>query len=305
MIRNCSTAGGYVITRPKPITYNAIDEPHTITLMSDLHIGAIDTDYECIDTELKRAQEEGHRILLNGDLFDLIFPVDHKRFRPDTLHPHIQGRADILNATLEMAYDVLSPYKDSIDMIGLGNHESAAEKYHSVDIIALLLDRLATDNRRIAYGGYTGFVKYQFEKSTGNNRLPLVIYYHHGSGGSAPVTRGMIDFNRKQTWVDADVIWLAHKHNRLSDATPQRMRCPVTGDDPIIEEVRCIMTGGYRRSGLGQSQEEIQKMGRRSNYAIDGGMSPQGIGGARLIIRVKEHRSTERRHIYKYMEVIQ
>lgn len=275
------------IVRPKTrLKLEKRNDPAGITLISDLHIGAHNVNYDAIYADLKDAADNGDRILINGDVLDLILPSDSKRYSPDALHPRLHGRRDVLSAGVEMAAEILSPYANQIDMIGLGNHEDAVTKYHSVDPIMMLIDKLRVDckdGHEIAYGGYTGFVDYRISfPGTGGKRM--VIYYHHGSGGASPVTKGIIDFDRKASWVDSDVVWLGHKHNRISDSTPQRMRCPMEGDAPVFDQQVMVMTGGYMSTYYGQSQEDVLKNGRKTSYAAAWGLAPQSPGGSRLLI---------------------
>jgi len=259
-------------------------EPFRLHLMSDLHIGAANVDYDLIAREIAAAKASGARVAINGDVFDAILPKDHRRFKPDCLHPLIQGRPDILDAAIEMASDIFSPIKEQIDVIGMGNHESAVEKYHSTDLIARLIRRLGGAAQ---YGGYEGYIVYRIRKKSPRTKscAALIVYYHHGGGGAAPVTKGMIDFARKGVWVDSDVVWLGHKHNRIVDSTPLRMRCPHIGDEPVYDKQVFIMTGGYMVRGT-QTSAEVMDGGRRSSYAEDAGLAPQATGGVELLVKV-------------------
>lgn len=136
----------------------------------------------------------------------------------------------------------------------------------------------------INHGGYTGFLDYRYSDAH-NNAQRFVIWYHHGMGGGAPVTKGMIDLHRTG-WVDANVIWLGHKHVRVTSHI-QTMHCPYRGKQPVMKDVRQVITGSYFNTYRSQSQEQIRKHGRRSNYAADRGLQPQGMGGMRLIVTTK------------------
>lgn len=286
--------GGLVIARPMPIYWEEFGQPLGHTFMSDLHIGSVHTDYELIKKELQFAKEKGDRIAINGDVFDLILPSDHKRFKADVLHPRMLGRTNIVNEAIKWATELFTPVVDLIDGIGCGNHETALEKHHSYDpILALIyeLEKVRKAEGIIHHLGYTGFIDYRYRyksrtqrAKTNSNSKRFVPYYHHGAGGSAPVTKGMIDFNRKDVWVVADAIWFGHKHNRLMDHI-YRMSCPESGDQPRMHDVRHIMTGAYFDTYKGQSQQSIRKHGRRANYAADAGFAPQGKGGSRVEIR--------------------
>ncbi len=96
----------------------------------------------------------------------------------------------------------------------------------------------------------------------------------------------MIDLHRTQ-WVEAAVIWLGHKHTRIT-AHVQAMRCPLRGKQPILRDVRQVITGGYFHTYRSQAQDQIRQHGRRANYAADSAMAPQGQGGARLVVSVEQ-----------------
>ena len=256
--------------------------------MSDTHIGAAHVDYALIEKELERAADKNDRILLNGDVFDMILAKDMKRFVPGVLHPRLTRRDDIVNAAIEWAVEIFGPYANLIDVIGIGNHEAVVSSRHSTDVARILIYELQKKVKKkdhvIHYGGYGGFVDYRFR---GSGKRRMVIHYYHGSGGSAPVTKGMIDFHRR-SWVEADVIWMGHKHNRLASGV-QTLRCPLHGDDLEIRDVRQIMTGAYFKTYVSQSQESLRKHGRQSHWAADMGFAPQMMGGARLEVVIVGH----------------
>lgn len=282
--------GGMHICRPKPLT-GKTGQKVGLRLMSDLHIGAGHCDYKLMERELDEAEEKGDRVLINGDLLDLILPKDAKRFTPGNAHPRIARRNDQVNAAIEWAVELLSPVAHLIDMVGIGNHEQKITHYHSVDPTLLVLYELEKIARArdpehvIHYGGYTGFVDYRLrdrgDADRGGSRW--VLYYHHGSGGAAPVTKGLIDFNRKDVFIDADMIWMGHKHNRLC-VSVEKIRCPQSGDNPDVRQVFHCMTGAYFQTYCGQSQASVRKHGRQSNYAADAGLAPGGKGGLRVVL---------------------
>lgn len=286
---NC---GGWVICRPAP-TYYTQGSAFGIQLMSDLHIGAANVNYGLIRHELAQAKSRGDRILLNGDIFDMILTRDTKRYTPVALHPKLQGRNNIINRAIQWAEHLLAPYADSIDMIGVGNHETTVEKHHNVDPTQALVEKLQAhvtkSDHVIHYGGYSGYVDYRFRYNYTDKKARkgccgkrYLIHYHHGSGGSSPITKGIGDLFRKQ-WVNADVHWIGHKHNRLN-LHIQAVDCPQSGDELIVRDVRQIMTGSYFDTYKAQSQSSLKRNGRRSNYAADMGLAPQGQGGARLTL---------------------
>lgn len=296
--------GGFITVRPAPISYHS---GNTIgfTMMSDLHIGAVNVDYALIKKELEEARKARDRININGDIFDFILPGDRKRYTADVLHPRLMNAGkDIIGAAIKWGVELLGPYADLIDMIGCGNHETSIDKYHSFDPISDLIEKLqplrTNKEHIIHHGGYSGFIDYRLRRKTGDSQngkhgsgaCRLVIFYHHGWGGSAPVTKGMIDFNRKDTYVDSDVIWMGHKHNRFTSHV-RKLSCPISGEGPAVRECRHIMTGSYSDTYIGQTQKSVWKHGRRASWAADCGFAPQGKGGARLLVTPRHTEKTE------------
>ena len=274
----------YFITR-KSLEYRKA-ELIGLTFISDIHIGAWNCDRVRLKRDLERAKEHGDRVNINGDVFDAIIPSDPKRYKPGALDPYLHGRSDILDAAVEMAVsdEFLGPYAKLIDSVSLGNHETVIEKIHSTDLIARLVRRLNRLGGDVKYAGTIGFVQYSFRKHRKGTLFN--IFYHHGKGADSPVTKGMIDFTRLATWVDADVIWIGHKHNKIANTDPIRLRCPREGDSPVECQQTWLMTGGYLKSTDGQTSDDALLNGRKSDYASDFGLRPQGRGGARLLIKM-------------------
>jgi len=241
-------------------------------LMSDLHLGAAATDENKIRRELKKAVDIDARILINGDLFDGILPKDMKRFTPSAVKSELQGKDALINRTVEYVANFLEPYKTHIDMIGVGNHETAILKHHSVDLVDLLLKQLDCEN--IKFGGYTGFVvyRYSYNSNDSSRTRTVCIFYNHGKGGSAPVTKGTIDFQRNSALVEgADIIWLGHNHQRNS-VINVKVGYDRSGNVRFRNE-HCVRTGSYMRF-----TEEM--------YAVNMGLSPLPHGGALATINI-------------------
>lgn len=243
---------------------------HVLNRVSDLHIGSATVDYSRLKDDLRRPG----RLAINGDIFEAIVPQDSKRFRAGELHRRLQGRTDILNASLDWAVELLSPVRSRIDYIGCGNHDTALEKHHSVDLVMLLCDRLS-----VRYGGYTGFADYRFRDANRHTQR-FVEFYHHGHGGGGSLGAGVNEFAKKLAFVDADLIWIGHRHHRIT-AHMRRLSCPLGGSQPRYRDVRYLMTGAYMDVWQGQKGKS-----RRSSYAEDAGLPPQGAGGARVHLEV-------------------
>lgn len=281
MHNNC--AGGLVVVRPPVINVPATWRVG-LTLLSDLHVGAATTDHDFLEDEVRLARRRGDWVAVNGDLGDLILAKDKKRFRPTALHPRLHGKDDIVGEVLSWTGEILGPVKDKLLMLGCGNHDDALSKHNSFDFVRQLVKDLRSRGSPVQYGGYAGFIDCRFNLGPGRTRERFVVFYHHGTGGGAALS-GVAGDAAKFAWVEgAQVLWLGHKHQRMS-VPLRRLSCPDRGHGPVEREVRFVRTGAYMRPYGGQSAASALGDGRLGNYAADGGYAPQSPGGARVVLQ--------------------
>lgn len=269
------SSGSVCVCRPAPL-----GPAGGLTLVSDLHLGSSLLDLDFLEAELWEVHRAGDRLLINGDVLDLILPSDKKRYLPAAIHPRLRGRDDLVGAVLEWAEELLAPHVDRIDLIGCGNHDAQLEKAGSFDPVYELVRRLnlrCTPGHKIAYGGYCGFVEYKFLPPY---KQRFVIYYHHGWGAGGSLKQASGDLDRLLAQVEgADLFWLGHRHVKMQTHL-QRLRVGPRGVD--IREVRFVRTGSYLKPYGGRDSRSMLSSGRRGNYVADGGLPPQGLGGARV-----------------------
>ncbi len=272
-----------IICRPPPLLLPA---SHVIgkCLLSDLHIGSSLTDYSLIKKELEYARIHGYSIAINGDVFDFILPKDLKRYQPNALHKRLQGCNDIVNKSVDWAYEILQPYVHLIEMIGIGNHDNSLTVHHSTDAVLLLVQKLQKLNPFIHYGGYCGFIDNRYKLPTGKTAR-LVTYYHHGwEKGSSSLASAMTGLERiLSSYENVDLVWLGHLHVKVN-APLYRLSCPSSGHHVFQREVRYIRTGAYMDCHKTQSQASLKTHGRQGNYAADQAYRPYGKGGATVTI---------------------
>lgn len=280
-----------MITRLGPYEYSAGNNRFGFVLMSDLHIGADDTDIKRIRKDLDYAMENNCRILLNGDIAELIVFQDRKRYTPNVLDSGIAAQANQVDLHLDMAAEVLAPYASNIDMIGCGNHETAILKYHGTDFTRSLINRLVemTGCNQIAHGGYSGGLVMNFRRAGADRPSgchQYKIWYHHGFGGAAPVTKGMIDFSRVDTFVeDSDLNWMGHSHTRTAHQNLV-LRFPRQGSDFKYETKWGLRTSQYKKYG----KEQITKSGYyKPDWNRERGAPPMPSGGAYLWLTATDH----------------
>jgi hypothetical protein len=261
------------------ITLSDINDFAELGLISDPHFGASSQDPKALKKDFDRMK--GCLIGINGDVFDAILPSDLKRFDLRAVDPELLKICDELgmvplNAAVELAARFLEPYAHQIVWIGQGNHEAHVSKRHHVSLIPMLIAVLnERTGSKIQYGGWCGY--WHITLSRFGKRSGFTIYRHHGAGGSAPVTGGVIDFKRMMTWqMGVDALWIGHKHNRFH-VIDRKMGYVPERNETVEKDVHCIMTGSYLDTyGIAP--------GTKPSYAEGWNLSPQSKGGA--IIRL-------------------
>lgn len=184
-----------------------------VLLSADWHWDNPKSRLDCIERDLKLAQKVGAMVISCGDHFCAMQGKYDKRSSKDAIRPeHVDG--SYLDRLVETAAEFLMPYKDSMGLITVGNHETAIYNRHETCLTSRLVERLRAAGSPCRRGGYNGWLMFNSNyqgKSTGEGYR---LYYHHGSGGDSPVTQGTIAMSRVSQFVDADCILSGHLHTR-------------------------------------------------------------------------------------------
>lgn len=255
---------------------------HLFGLMSDIHLESPGHDKARFTHDMDTLANEGARILVNGDLFDGIFPTDRKRYSRagDTLNQDAQ-----VNELLDYAVQRLKPYADYIDYLGYGNHECSIVKFNNTDILALLqreLNKLRSPTlHTIQRGGYVGFVLLHFHRN-GSGVKRYLVYRDHGKGANAPVTKGIVNLQRLYATYDADLYWIGHSHTSVIDNASQ-WAIGVSSKGNMYQRQKVgIITPGYQKCFTEQKygENDFYKL----NFPEERFHAPTGLGYGRLDI---------------------
>lgn len=213
-----------------------------LALFSDVHYDSPDCDRETLKKHLDFCLKDGRYILFGGDLFDAILLKDIKR-----AVPHLVENTDAqLNKKLDDIYNFLKPYQSQILFMGRGNHEESVLKFNGLDVLSMLATMLNMgQEHKILVGNYANFLRFSAKDSSGKMCF-YDIYQHHGAGGNAPVTKGIIDWNRIGKSVCADLIWTGHRHNAIIDASDPILTINTQGDI-VMKNRQCIQTPTYQK----------------------------------------------------------
>jgi hypothetical protein len=181
----------------------------SVLLISDLHWDNPHCDRALLKRHLDEALEINAPVFVNGDLFCVMQgKYDRRKCKSDIRPEH--NTATYLDDLVETAIEWFAPYASILAVIGKGNHETAIIKNHETDLTDRLCAGLRTRySSKVICGGYGFWVHLKPDTNTPT----IKVYAHHGSGGGGPVTKGVIQTNRRQCMINgADVIWSGHIH---------------------------------------------------------------------------------------------
>jgi hypothetical protein len=194
-----------------------------VMFRSDAHEDSLGCDREKVLRHLDDAKARRAMIVDGGDIFDAMQGThDKRRGQGGTEIAPEYDRADYFDALVAERAVALQPYRHLFVMLARGNHETSVLRHAQTDLMARLVERLRAKGSQVQLGGYRNYLRVTIRRGkTAHQRL---IYHHHGSGGGAPVTKGMIQVNRRSTYLrDADIVVTGHDHNTF--LTPHVREC--------------------------------------------------------------------------------
>lgn len=233
-------------------------------LLSDIHIDNPKCNRELLKRHLDEARANNYPIMVFGDLFCAMQGKYDKRANKSALRPEHQVN-NYLDALIDTTAEFLEPYKDLFIFITPGNHETSILGRHETDLMQRLGEKLGCE-----VGTYSGWVVFKFEVESGGGIRTIPMSYHHGYGGGGPVTKDVIQTNRKAVYLpDAKIVVSGHTHDRWIFPI-SRVRLQENGEQVVDEQLH-LKLGTYK-------DEYTVGYG----WAVEKGMPPKPLGGAWL-----------------------
>lgn len=250
----------------------AVGERKQLAFSSDLHLIADNCNENAIHRWLLRQVERNADIYIIGDVADWIFKND-KRYQASSLSEKIAARDDQFNEAVNHVVNFLKPYATHIKGLALGNHELTLLKHGSANPLKFVIDFLNTEKDvDIKMLGYRGFIRYRFCHNDSRKQFSTyTIFYNHGNGGSATVTKGMIQVNRMLVKLNADLFVFGHLHTKFT-TEDRRVELDSRGN-VITKSIRTIQLSTFKNKisqNLSTSWEDLK------------GFTPSPMGGANV-----------------------
>jgi hypothetical protein len=202
------------VLKVKVHTESAEDFEQWFLLKSDDHWDNPKCRRDLLKRHLDMAVDRGAGIIGGGDLYCAMQGKYDKRSSKDDVRPeHQNGR--YLDSLVDTAADWYEPYSKHMVCEGQGNHETAIKKNHETDLNERLVSALRARGSGVEAMGYGYWIRFQL--SRGSQRQSFLMKVFHGSGGGGPVTKGVIQTNRRAVFLpDAHIVMGGHVHEAWS-----------------------------------------------------------------------------------------
>lgn len=186
-------------------------------LSSDRHFDHAQSDIDLQTHHLNQLKERGGHLIDNGDLFCFMQGKFDKRASKSAVK-EIYNNSTHFDSIIEDGANYFSKYKDQLFYFGLGNHEYDLRNKSEWSPMNRFKDSLELKHncKDFVVGDYSSFIKLYLESTSGGHRQSINLFLHHGFGGNAPQTKGLLPMRRMQdTYPDADVIMTGHTHTQF------------------------------------------------------------------------------------------
>ena len=252
-----------------------------ILLRSDAHHDNPHSLNDLEEEHLQLAKKRNAPVIDNGDAFCAMQGKWDPRSNKDALKPEHQVD-DYLDALVSTYATFLKPYGSQLAVLGTGNHETSVLSRRETNLTERLAERLrVTGGFKGFTGSYTSWVFIRASHGKHGTRNTIKLWRTHGEGGGAPVTRGVIQTNRRSVYVpDANIVVSGHIHNEFM-VPIQRIRVSQMGEVYQDEQMH-IQIPSYK-----DSYKDGYSYGE---WSIERGMPPKPVGAIWLKISYRKEK---------------
>lgn len=182
-----------------------------VLISSDRHWDNPKSNRALQKRHLELAKERNAIIIDNGDMFCLMQGKYDPRKNKSSIRPE-HNVNNYLDAVINDGVSYFAPYADQMAVCVVGNHEASVSSRAETDITQRFVDglRASSPNCNVQNGGIRGYLRFKF--FVGHERYTYIVDYHHGYGGGGPVTKNVIQANRRAVYSNADIVIGGHVH---------------------------------------------------------------------------------------------
>ena len=234
-------------------------------LTADQHFDSTHCDRRLLKRHHEQALKREAGIFCFGDLFDVMQGKNDRRGSKGDLREEYKG-GNYYDRVVDDAIKFYQPYAQNYVAITYGNHETSIIKHQETDVLKRLVDGLNSGGSSVELGAYSGWIVFRFHRR-GERVRKFRLFYHHGSGGGGPVTKGVIQTNRRAVYLpDANIIVTGHIHEAWHLETVQERINGV--NTPYLSTQHHVQLATYK-------EEYLDGVG----WHVERGAPPKPLGG--------------------------
>lgn len=256
-----------------------------LLLMSDVHFDSLKCDRESLTAHLDAIKEKNGKVIIVGDWFDVMGCYRDPRSKAaDVDSRYIRKGRSYLDLVVEDSFEFLKPYVDNLLLMSYGNHETSILKHRDTDPLDRLIFLLNREGK-VLKGDYSGYIRLVLKWH--NSRSSFYIKYHHGKGGNAKRSKGILysQIDAMQ-YPDANLIISGHDHNKIYDPSNVRERVDIKSGRIYHDTIHWLKLGSYKKSSMDNGWE------------VEKGFLPKRMGGWFLDLDLIRDRSNGGDHLY-------
>jgi hypothetical protein len=197
-------------------TSDPLDWQQEYLLSSDRHHDNPHADHDLEERHLNQVVERNAGWLDGGDMSCLMAGrYDPRRARVGVMRSEHAEAADYIDSVVDAAgkFYGREEWARRCVFLSRGNHEQSILKNNDTDVVARIAERMTLlSGHRVRTSGYGGFVKFVVRIRKQVHTLTLAHF--HGSGGGGMMTFDTLRVRRQASFVDADILWCGHVHER-------------------------------------------------------------------------------------------
>mgnify|MGYP003625928023 FL=1 len=192
----------------------------SVLFQSDQHFDSVHCMRDMLERHLKEAVAADAPIYFLGDWYDMMQGRNDPRRNKGSMRQGLMAD-NYIDRAIDETVEFLTPYCKNIVGWAKGNHETAILRHLETDVINRTIESLRHKGADIKPMGYQGWIFFRLhreptKKTTRRTDIHTVrTFFTHGYGGAAPVTKGVIQANRKAVYLpDADIVISGHTHQQ-------------------------------------------------------------------------------------------
>jgi predicted phosphodiesterase len=179
-------------------------EQAQIHVFSDWHVGDKGCKINDIQQQITEvANNPNAYCILNGDLMNNATKTSVSDCYAEVLTPMEQ---------LSELYRLLSPIKDKILLITIGNHEARTYRQDGIDLMRLLARQLDIEDRYCSEGGVLFLRLGKGAERHAEKPYSYTLYVTHGSGGGRKEGAKAVRLADMASIIDVDIYVHSHTH---------------------------------------------------------------------------------------------